>query len=163
MLYDSCSTHPTEHGIEHHHLEHLHLTSAVVTCCARTNLTFVNRSRNKPLSAYASARPLPLRNLIAPAPFQAEKHLTSSHHLLAKNDYVQAADAVASADALLADLQRAEAESTKGGGRRAEGGRGSGVDKENRRNTAGMIYLELCELCEVCEVCDMRSEERLCC
>eukprot|EP00904_Undaria_pinnatifida_P005696 jgi/Undpi1/2256/HiC_scaffold_13.g05642.m1 len=75
---------------------------------------------------------------------QAEKHLTSSHHLLAKNDYVQAADAVASADALLADLQRAEAESTKGGGRRAEGGRGSGVDKENRRNTAGMIYLELC-------------------
>lgn len=96
--------------------------------------------------AYAFPRPpSALPNLSSPfsSPCQAEKFLTSSQQLLAKNEYVQAADAVASADALLADLQRAEVDSVRGGGRTAgRGGGGSGgVDKENRRNSAGMVYI----------------------
>lgn len=63
-----------------------------------------------------------------PPPRQAESFLTSSQLLLAKNEYIQAADAVASADELLGDLQQAEAGSATR--------RGSGVDKENRRSTA---------------------------
>ncbi|CAM9812990.1 unnamed protein product [Ectocarpus sp. 6 AP-2014] len=63
---------------------------------------------------------------------QAEDFLNSSQSLLAKNEYVQAADAVASAEVLLGDLQRAETASANRGGRA-----GGGVDKENRRNGSG--------------------------
>lgn len=66
------------------------------------------------------------------SPLQAEDFLNSSQSLLAKNEYVQAADAVASAEVLLGDLQRAESASANRGGRG-----GVGVDKENRRNGSG--------------------------
>lgn len=64
--------------------------------------------------------------------YQAEDLLTSSQLLLAKNEYVQAADAVASAEVLLGDLQQADAAS---GAERGPLG-GAVVDKENRRNAA---------------------------
>ncbi|CAN0361548.1 unnamed protein product, partial [Ectocarpus fasciculatus] len=63
---------------------------------------------------------------------QAEDFLNSSQSLLSKNEYVQAADAVASAEVLLGDLQRAEAASVDRAGRA-----GGGVDKENLRNGSG--------------------------
>ncbi|CAM9816722.1 unnamed protein product, partial [Ectocarpus sp. 13 AM-2016] len=63
---------------------------------------------------------------------QAEDFLNSSQSLLAKNEYVQAADAVASAEVLLGDLQLVEEASANRGGRA-----GGGVDKENRRNGYG--------------------------
>lgn len=63
---------------------------------------------------------------------QAEDLLTSSQLLLAKNEYVQAADAVASAEVLLGDLQQVDA--AGGAERRAAGG--TVVDKENRRHAS---------------------------
>ncbi|CAM9781621.1 unnamed protein product [Ascophyllum nodosum] len=55
---------------------------------------------------------------------QAEQHLTSSQQLLAKNEYVAAADAVASAEVLLGDLQYSPS---------STGAMGAGADKENRQ------------------------------
>ncbi|CAM9815605.1 unnamed protein product [Scytosiphon promiscuus] len=63
--------------------------------------------------------------------------LTSSQLLLAKNEYVQASDAVASAEILLGDLQQAEAGSSPGRGNlRGRANAGVGVGKENRRDAA---------------------------
>lgn len=63
---------------------------------------------------------------------QAEDLLTSTQLLLGKNEYPQAADAVASAEVLLGDLQHADA--AAGAERRTPGG--ASVDKENRRRHA---------------------------
>ncbi|CAM9339801.1 unnamed protein product, partial [Hapterophycus canaliculatus] len=78
-----------------------------------------------------------LDGLCQASPSLAENFLTSSQLLLAKNEYIQAADAVASAEVLLGDLQQAEAGSASRRG--SPGGLANamgGVDKENRRNTA---------------------------
>ena len=78
-----------------------------------------------PFVSSFSSRPVTLGD-------QAENLLTSSQLLLAKNEYVQAADAVASAEVLLGDLQQADA--AGGAERRAAGG--TVVDKENRRHAS---------------------------
>lgn len=73
--------------------------------------------------------------LFSPLYLQAEHLLTSSQQLLSKNDYVAAADAVASAESLLLDLKQAEANGHKASDRnpRVRGG----IGKENRRQPAG--------------------------
>lgn len=66
---------------------------------------------------------------------QAEHYLTSSQHLLAKNEYVAAAEAIANAESLLLDLQQAEAGSQKTVDRK--GGAWGGMAKENHPSATG--------------------------